>query len=89
MAATSAPGAGRARVASAVELVGLAVLTYVPFLLSSPRRVSADSKQYLYLDVGEFLQRAPYLSPAPSTSWTAAISISSGFIAFTRRAVSL
>jgi arabinofuranan 3-O-arabinosyltransferase len=40
------------------ELVGLALLAYVPFLLSSPGRVSADSKQYLYLDPGRFLARA-------------------------------
>lgn len=40
------------------ELVGLALLAYLPFLLSSPGRVSADSKQYLYLDPGRFLGRA-------------------------------
>ena len=44
-----------------MEVAGLAVLSYLPFLLSSPGRVSADSKQYLYLDVGTFLGRAPYL----------------------------
>lgn len=36
----------------------MAALAYVPFLLSSPGRVSADSKQYLYLDPGAFLARA-------------------------------
>jgi len=61
MAATRAPGAGRARGSSAVELLGLALLSYVPFLLSAPHKVSADSKQYLYLEVGQFLERAPYL----------------------------
>lgn len=47
--------------AQVAELVGLALLSYVPFLFSSPGQVSADSKQYLYLDVGQFLERAPYL----------------------------
>ena len=61
MAAERASGDRRARWASAVELAGLAVLSYVPFVLSSPGRVSADSKQYLYLDVDHFLARAPYL----------------------------
>lgn len=61
MAAERASGDRRARWASAIELAGLALLSYVPFLLSSPGRVSADSKQYLYLDVGRFLSRAPYL----------------------------
>ncbi|MEO6318839.1 MAG: alpha-(1-_3)-arabinofuranosyltransferase family protein [Acidimicrobiales bacterium] len=40
------------------ELVALALLAYGPFLLSSPGRISADSKQYLYLDPGRFLARA-------------------------------
>lgn len=61
MAAERASGDRRARWASAIELAGLALLSYLPFLLSSPGRVSADSKQYLYLDVGRFLSRAPYL----------------------------
>ena len=39
----------------------LALLAYVPILLSSPGRISADSKQYLYLDPGRFLARAPYV----------------------------
>jgi arabinofuranan 3-O-arabinosyltransferase len=44
-----------------VELVGFALLAYVPFLVSSPGKVSADTKQYLYLDPGRFLDRALYL----------------------------
>ncbi len=40
------------------EVAGLALLAYVPFLLSSPGRVSADSKQALYLDPGGLLARA-------------------------------
>ena len=43
------------------ETCALALLAYVPMLLSSPGKVSADTKQYLYLDVGGFLSRAPYL----------------------------
>ena len=39
----------------------LAAVAYVPFLLSSPGRVSADTKQYLYLDPGRLLAKAPYL----------------------------
>ena len=37
------------------------VLAYVPFLLSSPGRLSSDTKQYLYLDPGRFLARVPWL----------------------------
>jgi arabinofuranan 3-O-arabinosyltransferase len=46
------------RLQSKTELVALAALAYVPFLASSPGRVSADSKQDLYLDPGRFLSRA-------------------------------
>jgi arabinofuranan 3-O-arabinosyltransferase len=45
----------------AAELIGLAVLAYVPFLRSSPHQVSADTKQLLYLDPGGLLTRAPLL----------------------------
>ena len=45
----------------AVELFVLALLSYVPFLLSSPGQVSADTKANLYLDPGRLLARAPYL----------------------------
>ncbi len=44
-----------------VEVAGLALLSYVPFLLSSPGRVSADTKPYLYLDPGRLLARSAYL----------------------------
>jgi len=50
-------GAGR-RPWGVVEVVTLALLSYVPFLLSSPGRVTADTKQYLYLDPGRLLSRA-------------------------------
>ncbi len=36
----------------------LALLAYVPVLRSSPGRVAADTKQYLYLDPGRLLSRA-------------------------------
>ena len=39
----------------------LAAVAYIPFLLSAPGRVSADTKQYLYLDPGRLLADAPYL----------------------------
>lgn len=42
----------------ALEVVVLAIIAYVPVLLSSPGRVSADSKQALYVDPGEFLAGA-------------------------------
>jgi hypothetical protein len=46
------------RLRSKTELAALAALAYGPFLASSPGKVSADSKQDLYLDPGRFLSRA-------------------------------
>jgi arabinofuranan 3-O-arabinosyltransferase len=46
------------RLRSKTELAALAALAYGPFLASSPGRVSADSKQDLYLDPARFLSRA-------------------------------
>lgn len=46
------------RLRSKLELAALAALAYLPFLASSPGRVSADSKQALYLDPARFLSRA-------------------------------
>lgn len=43
------------------EVVLLAVVAYLPFLLSAPGQVSADSKQALLLDPARFLAGAPYL----------------------------
>src|SRR3954447_11343940 len=54
---THAVGEGHRR----IELLCFAALAYVPFLLSSPGRVTADTKQYLYLDPDRLLSRAPYL----------------------------
>ena len=39
----------------------LALVAYVPYLLSSPGRVAADTKQYLYLDPGRLLSSAASL----------------------------
>ena len=39
----------------------LAAVSYVPLLLTAPGYVGADTKQYLYLDPGTLLARAPYL----------------------------
>ncbi len=39
----------------------LAALAYIPVLLTSTGRVVADTKQYLYLDPGKLLARAPYI----------------------------
>jgi arabinofuranan 3-O-arabinosyltransferase len=61
MATTASPGQRRATAPGWLDLAGLALLAYVPALLSSRGRVSADTKQYLYLDPGDFLARAPYL----------------------------
>ncbi|MBM3672197.1 MAG: DUF3367 domain-containing protein [Actinobacteria bacterium] len=44
-----------------LEIIGFALLAYVPFLLSSPGQVSADTKHYFYLDPGRMLSRAPSL----------------------------
>ena len=40
------------------EILGFALLSYVPFLLSSPGQVSADTKHYFYLDPGRLMERA-------------------------------
>ena len=43
------------------DVIALTLLAYVPFLLSSPGKLSSDTKQYLYLDPGRFLARVPWL----------------------------
>ena len=39
----------------------LGLLAYVPFLLSSPGEISADTKAYLLLNPGKLLSRAPFM----------------------------
>ena len=39
----------------------LAGLAYIPVILTAPGRVVVDTKQYLYLDPGRLLARAPFL----------------------------
>jgi hypothetical protein len=56
---SSPPGVGERH--GRLELLAFALLAYVPFLLSSPGKVAADTKQYLYLDPDRLLERAPYL----------------------------
>ena len=55
--APAARRTGRGRAASATR--ALAALAYVPLLLTAPGKVGADTKQYLYLDPGRLLERAP------------------------------
>ena len=57
----SAPGASRTRRwGGAAAVAVLAVLAYVPSLLSSPGRMPADTKLYLYLDPGRLISDAPW-----------------------------
>jgi arabinofuranan 3-O-arabinosyltransferase len=42
-------------------LLALAAVAYVPLLWSSPGEVSADTKQYLYLDPSRLIAKAAYL----------------------------
>ena len=46
---------------AALEIAAIALVSYVPFLLSSPGDVPADTKQYLFLDPDRLLSRAPYM----------------------------
>ena len=61
------PGAGsrslhcapvRSRLTDRIFYVALALVSYVPFLLSRPGEVAADTKQYLYLDPFRLTQGA-------------------------------
>lgn len=45
----------------ALSYLFLALIAYAPAISSAPGRISADTKQYLYLDPGRLLARAPYL----------------------------
>jgi hypothetical protein len=57
-----------------LEVVGLALIAYLPFLRSRPGLLSSDTKQYLYIDPGRFLARAlylwdPHVGAATCTRW--------------------
>ncbi|MGH9296519.1 MAG: alpha-(1-_3)-arabinofuranosyltransferase domain-containing protein, partial [Acidimicrobiales bacterium] len=47
----------RRRLVSALELGVIGALAYLPLLLTRPGVVSSDTKQYLYLDPGRFVQQ--------------------------------
>ncbi len=61
MAPVGTPETGRVTRLPRVDAVVALVVAYLPFFLSSPGRVSSDTKQYLYLDPGSFLARIPWL----------------------------
>ena len=46
--------------AGSLAVAVLALLAYVPTLLSSPGRMPADTKLYLYLDPGRLISDAPW-----------------------------
>ncbi len=48
-----------ARTQDRIALAVLAAVAYLPIVLTSPGRVSADTKTYLTLDPGELLRQAP------------------------------
>lgn len=62
LAAAARPGSRvRRRWLPSWPALVLALASYLPLLLTAPRYVGADTKQYLYLDPGRLLSRAPYL----------------------------
>ena len=46
------------RHASTLQHAAIAVVTFVPLLLTAPNRIAADTRQDLYVDPGAFLSRA-------------------------------
>lgn len=63
---TGTPSRRRGR----LEVLALAIAAWVPFLLSSPGAVSADTKAYLMLDPGRLLGRAGWLWDTHVTAGT-------------------
>ncbi len=61
MTPVGTPETGRVTRLPRIDAVVAVVVAYLPFFLSSPGRVSSDTKQYLYLDPGSFLARIPWL----------------------------
>ena len=55
------PESRRTRAASLARHALLALLAYVPLLLTARGRVAADTKSYLYLDPSRLLERAPWM----------------------------
>ncbi|MCC6226273.1 MAG: DUF3367 domain-containing protein [Microthrixaceae bacterium] len=51
------PGSGRFRIGD----LALALVAYVPLLLTHRGKLGADTKTYLYIDPGRLLSRSPYL----------------------------
>ena len=51
----------RTRAASVARHALLALMAYVPLLLTARGRVAADTKTYLYLDPSRLLERAPWM----------------------------
>ena len=58
-AATAAPTTRKRWTSPAIGYCLLAIASYAPVLRSDPGKVAADTKQYLYLDPGRLLSRAP------------------------------
>jgi arabinofuranan 3-O-arabinosyltransferase len=56
-----ARAAARVRGAIRWDVVSMAIVSYVPLLLTHRGMVPADTKQYLYLDPGQLLDKAPSL----------------------------
>ena len=54
------PDRNASGVATAGAVAVLALLAYIPALLSSPDRLPADTKLYLYLDPGRLISDAPW-----------------------------
>ncbi len=65
-------------ITTVAELLVLAALTYIPLLLTKPGMVSADTKQYLYLDAGRFMSQVLSMW----ASWFAAGTVTHQYIGY-------